>query len=265
MQGRDDMPDPGLIRLTCLLIPPLALGILCAWRKPDARTATAGLLAVVWNMFALLLIQFWFGSAQWWTFGTIGGHLLGFPVDLCIGWAVLWGPLILVALPRTPLLIVAAMAAYLDICLMPLLRPVVQLGPGWLSGELVCVICSLVPSQLMARWTRDNRQLEWRVFLQVLLFASLILIFIPAIAVENRGGVWTSKSVHLVFSERWMLIPALIGLTAFQEFATKGGGTVIPFDPPVRLVTSGIYAYLRNPMQTSACVLLLGCSAALRN
>src|SRR5262249_54950888 len=54
-----------------------------------------------------------------------------------------------------------------------------------------------------------------------------------------------------------LALPAVIGLSAVQEFAERGGGTPVPFDPPVRLVTTGVYAYVRNPMQLSATVLLL--------
>jgi hypothetical protein len=42
-----------------------------------------------------------------------------------------------------------------------------------------------------------------------------------------------------------------------QEFVTRGGGTPVPFDPPRRLVTTGVYAYVGNPMQLSAVVLLV--------
>ena len=39
----------------------------------------------------------------------------------------------------------------------------------------------------------------------------------------------------------------------------------MPFDPPRRLVTSGLYAYVRNPMQLSAVVLLFLLGLVLRN
>jgi hypothetical protein len=42
-----------------------------------------------------------------------------------------------------------------------------------------------------------------------------------------------------------------------REFAVRGGGTPYPWDPPHRLITTGPYAYLANPMQVSAVALLL--------
>jgi hypothetical protein len=62
-----------------------------------------------------------------------------------------------------------------------------------------------------------------------------------------------------------LAVPALLGLTAVQEFVTRGGGTPVPFDPPRRIVTTGVYAYVSNPMQTSAAVLLLVLGFALGN
>jgi len=41
------------------------------------------------------------------------------------------------------------------------------------------------------------------------------------------------------------------------EFARRGGGTPYPWDPPDRLVTSGPYAYVRNPMQLSTTLIML--------
>src|SRR5262249_19165027 len=49
----------------------------------------------------------------------------------------------------------------------------------------------------------------------------------------------------------------LIGLAALHEFAAVGGGTPIPFDPPLRLVVTGPYAYLANPMQVTSIAAML--------
>jgi len=66
------------------------------------------------------------------------------------------------------------------------------------------------------------------------------------------GGSWGLSELSL-----WRLamgLPCLgmcfvIGLTAVQMFVVHGDGTPIPLDPTKRLVRTGIYAYLVNPMQ----------------
>jgi protein-S-isoprenylcysteine O-methyltransferase Ste14 len=42
------------------------------------------------------------------------------------------------------------------------------------------------------------------------------------------------------------------------DFATAGQGTLAPIDPPTRLVTRGLYRYVRNPMYWGVGLLLLG-------
>jgi len=54
-------------------------------------------------------------------------------------------------------------------------------------------------------------------------------------------------------------------VSAVMEFAQRGGGTPIPYDPPVRLVRSGMYRYVRNPMQISCAVVMLAWAGLLRN
>jgi hypothetical protein len=50
-----------------------------------------------------------------------------------------------------------------------------------------------------------------------------------------------------------------------MEFAERGEGTPIPYDPPKRLVRSGIYRYLANPMQLSCLLVMLLWAALLRS
>jgi protein-S-isoprenylcysteine O-methyltransferase Ste14 len=57
---------------------------------------------------------------------------------------------------------------------------------------------------------------------------------------------------------------ALIGLglllmyKTVSLFATVGGGTLAPWDPPRRLVVRGIYLHVRNPMISGVLFILLG-------
>jgi protein-S-isoprenylcysteine O-methyltransferase Ste14 len=145
---------------------------------------------------------------------------------------------------------------------------VVRLGDGWLAGEAVALAICLVPAQLLARWTATDRRLRDRAVLQVIAFSGLIAL-LPAVAIENSGTAWVSPLTY----PRWILsilaqvlaVPTLLGLTAVQEFVTRGQGTPVPYDPPRRLVSSGIYAYVANPMQLSAVVLLILLGAIVQN
>ena len=51
---------------------------------------------------------------------------------------------------------------------------------------------------------------------------------------------------------------AVIALTCIANFVFTGRGTPAPFDPPRRLVTRGLYRYVRNPMYVGMALLLTG-------
>ena len=157
----------------------------------------------------------------------------------------------------------------LDLLLMPLCEPVISLGPSWYVGEMVAIAFAFVPSQYFARWTIDNRRLEWRAILQVIAFASLMLFLIPTVILEQTGDSWAA-----LLDRPWIwntiliqvvAIPAIIGLSAVQEFATRGRGTPLPYDAPTRLVTSGPYAFVANPMQLSATIVFVIWGLMLEN
>jgi hypothetical protein len=61
------------------------------------------------------------------------------------------------------------------------------------------------------------------------------------------------------------MVLALPGVGAVQEFAQRGLGTPLPYDPPKRLVISGIYRYVANPIQLSRTLVMLLWAAILRN
>jgi protein-S-isoprenylcysteine O-methyltransferase Ste14 len=58
----------------------------------------------------------------------------------------------------------------------------------------------------------------------------------------------------------WMVVAvgAAIALPCIWEFAWRGLGTPAPFDPPRRLVVSGPYRWVRNPMYVGMGIALIG-------
>lgn len=253
--------DPYLVvRATGLYLAIVLVTLAWLWTRPSRRLAGAALVAACWTMPTLLALHILATSRGWWRFDATGGTLMELPVDLYIAWALLWGAFPALVLRGVPLPFLATGAFAADLVLMPAAAPVIRLGERWLLGEGLALAAVLVPAQLLARWTADERQLPARAALQALTFAGLVGFGAPAIAFDMTGRAWPLPDR----APLWMwsvaiqatALPALLGLTAVQEFVTRGGGTPVPLDPPRRLVTSGIYAYLRNPMQTSGALLL---------
>ena len=249
-----------LVRAASLYITVVATAIAWIVRRPSGRVAAAATLGFFANLSPLLLLNVAASRVGWWRFDASGGLLLGVPVDLWLAWAWLWGALPVLAFPSSRPAIAIAAALAVDLSLMPIAWPVVRLGPDWLRGEGVAIVVALVPGLLLARWTARDERLIGRSILQVLAFGGLLLFVIPAIAIDGSGRGWMNPLARpawiVSLFAQLLAVPMVVGLSAVQEFVTRGGGTPVPFDPPRRLVTSGIYAYVRNPMQLSAVVLL---------
>ena len=217
------------------------------------RTGVAALLASAWCAPSLLAVHVLAQSTGWWRFDVESGLVAGVPLDLYLGWIVLWGALPVIAFRAWPVSAIAAIMIGVDLLVMPLCEPVVRLGPWWVIGEAIAAAIVLVPALCLARWTIDDTHLAARTVLQMIAFTGLMLLVIPSAIFEQVGGGWTPLRQR---SAQWnsvllqlLAIPAVVGLSAVQEFVTRGHGTPVPYDPPRRLVTSGPYAYVANPMQ----------------
>jgi protein-S-isoprenylcysteine O-methyltransferase Ste14 len=239
------------------------------WRWPRQEAVAGAVMASVWNLPLVLLLNVVAQRRGWWRFDARGGLLLGVPLELYLSWVWLWGALPALAFPSTPVVVVAALAFVADLILMPASLPVIRLGHGWLIGEAIGLALCLVPGLLLARWTTDRQQLPKRAMLQVIAFAGFVVFVLPAIAIDGSGTGWLPPTERplwqLSLIAQVLFLPLLMGLSAVQEFVTHGSGTPVPFDPPRRLVTTGVYAYVRNPMQLSALLLLLCLGVVLGN
>ena len=258
-----------LVRAASLYIAVMLTGVVWVWRRPSRRAVAGAVMASLWNLPVVLALHLAATEFGWWRFDAQGGLLLGMPVELYLSWAWLWGFVLALAFPSLTLGAVLLIVLAADLVLMPALTPVLRLGPAWILGEVVGLLAGALPGQLLARWTSRDDRLAWRAVLQVLAFTGLMLFVLPAIVIEGSGSIWLNPldrpAWQLSLIAHVMALPALLGLTAVQEFVARGGGTPVPFDPPRRLVTTGVYAYIRNPMQLSGVVVLLVLGLILRN
>ena len=254
------MPDPAVIRAVAFYGPLAMVLAAGALVRPDRRRAGAALLAALWNLAALLAVNVVAVRAGWWRFDTVGGEVAGVPVDAWFGWALLWGALPALLPERIPAPAVVAGLVWIDLVLMPLGQPVVVLGDTWLAGEALAVAAALVPGLLLARATVRRRWLRFRVAMQVVLFTALLGGVVTQAVLDATGGAWARVDPSRPAVQLALEVVALLGvpaLAAVGELARRGGGTPYPFDPPDRLVTTGPYAYVANPMQLSMTLALV--------
>jgi protein-S-isoprenylcysteine O-methyltransferase Ste14 len=182
---------------------------------------------------------------------------------------VLWGVVPQFLLTKLGLLRTAVLMVLLDCVGMPLCEESVRLGRLWGVGEAVAVVLVLVPALFLGDWTRREVRLEWRAGLQVVTAGLLFLYFVPEVIFAVRPGSGWGPVVGMAGWEReaWGLVVfclALPGFSAVQEFVERGGGTPIPYDPPVKLVVSGVYRYCANPMQLSCALVMVAWAAMLQ-
>jgi len=90
------------------------------------------------------------------------------------------------------------------------------------------------------------------------LFMATVLVFLPA-GLLRALGVTRPDRVGLpqVFGLAGVVVGAILALWCIAVFVRQGRGTPAPFDPPCRLVVSGPYGFVRNPMYVGA-----GCAVA---
>ena len=106
--------------------------------------------------------------------------------------------------------------------------------------------------------------------LAVAVFPFTVTVLIPVwIAREYRIVFALGPSVTAIVAQGAGLAVLVVGLTLFlaslRWFAVDGRGTLAPWDPPRRLVVSGPYRFVRNPMISGVLFVLVGEALLLRS
>jgi protein-S-isoprenylcysteine O-methyltransferase Ste14 len=257
-------------RVGVLYVPMVAalLGGAVNGRRP--RQFVSVLLGLMWVLATLVVVQRLNLVAGWWSYANGDVMFCGMPLELYLGWAVLWAVVPQMVFPMVGIGWCAVLLLVFDLAAMPLCGAVVTLGPRWRMGEAVAVLVCLVSGLWIARWTFEERHLSERAWMQVMLSGMLFLFLLPEVVFALRPGRGWGPLLEMSGWARqvWLQVVfaiAVPGVSAVMEFVERGGGTPIPFDPPRRLVTSGVYRYCANPMQTSCALVMLVWAGLLRN
>jgi protein-S-isoprenylcysteine O-methyltransferase Ste14 len=254
---------------TLVWVIPLGLTyLLIHVRHPRRRLLTAMLLSLVWNLWAVLAVNVLAIEWGFWKFSSELPALMGVPLELWGGWVLLWGAVAPLAALRQSVTVTMIGLLWLDLILMRSLEPHVVLNSSWPLGELIALVVAFLPGLLIFRWTLEVTNLRERAALQVMCSGGILLWLVPSIAFELDGG-W-DQVLHLPIWRlslvlQLLLIVAVLGVRAVMEFVQRGQGTPLPYDPPRRLVSSGPYSYVRNPMQLSMVLVFVVAAMTLWN
>ncbi len=98
------------------------------------------------------------------------------------------------------------------------------------------------------------------------MFIGLLLVYLPG-RILAGSGLARPAAIGLLEIAGILLGIAggLLAVWCILTFALVGKGTPAPFDPPRRLVVSGPYRHLRNPMYLGAVLALLGAALFYRS
>ncbi len=100
----------------------------------------------------------------------------------------------------------------------------------------------------------------------VIFFTYLALFVVASLLIDRFLGFpkLLPTPLNIIVSVPILALGLFINLWSTLHFI-KVGGTPVPFNPPAKLVTTGPYAYVRNPQGTSWFILFLGLGVLLQS
>jgi 8-oxo-dGTP diphosphatase len=104
-----------------------------------------------------------------------------------------------------------------------------------------------------------DRSLNFRVVKAILALPVTVCVLIPAILLYLSGWQWDDGCLwRLMVGAICLLAGLTLAIWTIRLFQNKGKGTLAPWDATRHLITSGPYAYVRNPMITGIFLILTG-------
>lgn len=259
------------IQIACLYGPISSAALLLWWVRPGKSLSTGLLYSTAWVAALLPWLDLAAVRSGFWSYQPDDFHLGKMPLTAYLGWVIAWGvvaPLLAEVFGKKPWMAVIVLVL-IDLRTMPEMSPVLSLGKHWWIAEFAIAALLLAPAVFLVRWSATSEKTPLRCAMLAPAFGG-IFIGIPFLVIcGDLDGIlvrWNSFSIiSQILFLTGLFIFSIPGLTALRDFALGGNGTPVPLEPPQKLVTHGIYSYLRNPMQVSMTSLLLLESLFLAN
>jgi len=112
----------------------------------------------------------------------------------------------------------------------------------------------------------------WRQLRAIVPFPGMVTMVVPAVllltvgaARWDRGWPGPARATAIALGVAALTVGLLLFVWTVVLFASRGRGTLAPYDAPDRLVVAGPYAHVRNPMYSGVFFVLVGEALVLRS
>jgi len=246
-----------LIRNSLVGITMLFLLVLIMRKKQDREENWAIFYSALWAFLSLLAVN-WL-CVNWGLWNFLSAPAIRIPYDLLFIWVIAWGVIPTILMKGKHLWIIALILFWVDLAYMPVLESlgILELKSAWIIGEVLIVLAVFVPAYLWARWSLTKTHMGLRSLFQVLCMAFIYCIAIPFVTLLYfpQTSNWTAwYTPYIIQLGIIIVMPAIV---AVKDLFDKGRGTPFPYDPTSKLVRTGVYAYIRNPIQWSLTLLFM--------
>ena len=228
------------------------LGVIFLGKKQDSKLNWAIFYSFLYVAVTLPIANYLCIKFDFWQFSAEGLNSVQLPYDLYFIWTILWSVIPVFFFKGRYILPIAIFSFWLDVLMMPQLEKIgiLTLNDNWMVGELILIIFVLLPSYFWAFCSYHNKNHGVRALLQVLVMGCIFLVGLPFI-LEIYGLIDPFKLHSAPFTLQFLIIIVFPSLIAVWDLVKKGNGTPFPYDPTENLVQTGVYAYIRNPIQWS--------------
>ena len=238
------------IRLLFSSIALLFLFLLIFRKNQNERRNWAMFYSILYTSISLLIVNYGCVRYGFWEFNVSNICLI--PFDIAFLWIVLWGILPSFFLEKKYFWIILLLIFWSDYLLMPELDKynVLELQPNWLIGEFLLIFAVFIPSFWWGYISYYNKATWLRAVFQVAVMTTTFVFGLPFILYSYNLIEKINYSFNAI-EFQFLLIISFPALVAVMDLVNIGKGTPFPYDKTDKLVTSGVYAYCRNPIQWS--------------